>query len=417
MPSRIRVLDSANRTMQRLGYLKPLCALVNASETSNLETLGRRLIERVTKRVRVSPPFDAQTRDYVKNRLTDRLYHDLRKAVLESANGAAVHMEIQDFYLADAKLPSRTGKLVEANWRRYPYLGTSLELVKKGTYSALTRSLVLLALTPEADLRAFHDADRAHNPFRISDAQAAVLLYSLIDNDSEVLRPFFTGLLSLAGPTFGEREAGDLLPDIFRQIEKEHRNRAITAEERSRLALLMKAAASIDKWKSKSYTGGGARQEAVTVRLEPFCDLGFLTKPDRDRFEYCVTDRLRTWLAVWQQAGENTDFFLQEKFFTALARSHGWPARLADEEQATTALTAAGDDLKSSLGYSPIVDVALLAATRLLTEQRLVLEIGRATELLKALQKRDPAFVRFTVDRMGTLAYVKFLKRAPEAAT
>jgi len=31
-------------------------------------------------------------------------------------------------------------------------------------------------------------------------------------------------------------------------------------------------------------------------------------------------------------------------------------------------------------------------------------------ELLKALQKRDPSFVRFTVDRMGTLAYVKFLK-------
>lgn len=416
MPSRIRVLDSANRTMQRLGYLKPLCALVNASETSNLETLGKRLIERVTKRVRVSPPFDAQTRDYVKNRLTDRLYHDLRKAVLESANGAAVHMEIQDVYLADEKLPSRTGKLVEANWRRYPYLGTSLELVKKGTYSALTRSLVLLALTPEAELRAFQDVDRAHNPFRISDAQASVLLYSLVDNDAEALRPFFAGLLSLAGPAFGEREAGDLLPDIFRQIDKEHRNRAVTVEERSRLSLLMKTAASIDKWKTKSYTGGGARQEAVTVRLEPFCDLGFLTKPDRDRFEYRVTDRLRTWLDRWRQA-ENTDEFLRERFFAAVAASHGWTARRANEEESTAALTVAGEELKSSLGYSPITDVALLAAARLLTERRLVLEIGRATELLKDLQKRDPTFVRFTVDRMGLLAYVKFLKPAPEAAT
>jgi hypothetical protein len=34
-------------------------------------------------------------------------------------------------------------------------------------------------------------------------------------------------------------------------------------------------------------------------------------------------------------------------------------------------------------------------------------------ELLKALQKRDPNFVRFTVDRMGALAYVKFPKSAP----
>jgi len=415
MPSRIRVLDSANRTMQRLGYLKPLCALVNATETSNLETLGKRLIERVIKRVRISPPFDAQTRAYVKNRLTDRLYHDLRKAVLESANGQAVHMEIQDVYLADANLPSRTGKLVEANWRRYPYLGTSLELIKKGTYSALTRSLVLLAVTPEAELRAFQDADRSHNPFRISDAQAAILLYCLVDNDADVLQPFFAGLLSQTSASFDEREAGNLLPDIFRQIDKQFRNRAITAEERSRLALLVKAAASIDKWKTKSYTGGGARQEAATVRLEPFCDLGFFTKPDRDRFEYRTTDRLRNWLARWQQAG-GIDDFLRDRFFAALAASHGWPARLVDDEQATTALTAAGEDLKSSLGYSPIVDVALLAATRLLTEQRLVLEIGRATELLKALQKRDPAFVRFTVDRMGTMAYVKFLKPAPEAA-
>lgn len=415
MPSRIRVLDSANRTMQRLGYLKPLCALVNETETSNMETLGKRLIERVTKRVRLSPPFDAQTREYVKNRLTDRLYHDLRKAVLQSANGAAVHMEIQDVYLADAALPSRTGKLVEANWRRFPYMGTSLELVKKGTYSPLTRSLVLLALTPVAELRAFQEPDRAHNPFRISDAQAAVLLYSLVDNDAEVLRPFFAALLALAKPTFDEREAGNLLPDIFRQIEKEHRNRAITAEERSRLALLMKTAASIDKWKQKAYTGGGARQETVTVRLEPFCDLGLLAKPDRDRFEYRVTDRLRTWLGLWQQA-ENVDAFLQQGFFAALARSRGWPARLVGDEQATTALVAAGDDLKSSLGYSPITDVALLAAARLLTDERLVLELGRATELLKALQKRDPEFVRFTVDRMGAMAYVKFLKPAPGAA-
>ena len=157
-------------------------------------------------------------------------------------------------------------------------------------------------------------------------------------------------------------------------------------------------------------------QPAATVRLEPFCDLGFLTKPDRDRFEYRTTDRLRNWLARWQQVG-GIDNFLHDRFFAALAASHGWPARLADDEQATTALTAAGEDLKSSLGYSPIVDVALLAAARLLTEQRIVLEIGRATELLKALQKRDPAFVRFTVDRMGTMAYVKFLKPAPGAAT
>ena len=57
MAGRIRVLDSANRTMQRLGYLKALAALVNENETSNLETLGKRFISRVTQRVRLIAAF------------------------------------------------------------------------------------------------------------------------------------------------------------------------------------------------------------------------------------------------------------------------------------------------------------------------------------------------------------------------
>ena len=65
------------------------------------------------------------------------------------------------------------------------------------------------------------------------------------------------------------------------------------------------------------------------------------------------------------------------------------------------------------MGYTPLSDVGLLAGTRLLTEGHCILELGRTVELLKALQKHDPDFVRFTVDRMGTLAYVKFLKTEP----
>ena len=61
--------------------------------------------------------------------------------------------------------------------------------------------------------------------------------------------------------------------------------------------------------------------------------------------------------------------------------------------------------------------MGLLAAARLLTERGLVLELARTTELLKSLQKQDPAFVRFTVDRTGTMAYVKFLKELAGAPT
>ena len=411
MASRIRVLDSAKRTMQRLGYLKALAALVNESKTSNLETLGKRFVARVTQRVKLTPPYDEYLKEYAKTRLTDGAYRDLRKNIMEDAGPAGV--EIQDVYLADKSLPSSTGKLVEANWRSYPYLATALELVKKGTYSGLTRSLVLMEVTSKEELAAFGNLDLLNNPLRISDCQAAVLLYCLLDNDAAVALPLLWALVENGG-RFDERFAGDMLPDILRDVVANYAKRSLPAEERDRLSRLGKISTSIAKWKNKEYTGGGAREEAIRVRLEPYCDLGFFTKPNRDRFEYEPTKTAGAFMRHYKMAAD-VDSFLQDGFFEAFAASRGIKARPANDGQAIKALADAGQALKSTLGYTPLSDVGLLAGTRLLTEQQCILELGRTVELLKAFQKHDPSFVRFTVDRMGMLAYVKFLKAEPRA--
>ena len=89
MASRIRVLDSAKRTMQRLGFLKVLAALVNESETSNLETLGKRFVARVTQRVKLTPPYDDDLKHYARTRLTDGAYRELRKRIMEDAGPPA----------------------------------------------------------------------------------------------------------------------------------------------------------------------------------------------------------------------------------------------------------------------------------------------------------------------------------------
>lgn len=412
MAGRIRVLDSANRTMQRLGYLKALAALVKGRETSNLDTLGKRLISRVTQRVKLMPPYDENLREYAKTRLTDGAYRRLRKTIMESTEPVGV--ELQDVYLADKSLPSSTGKLVEANWRRYPYLGTSLELVKKGTYSALTRSLVLLAVTPNEEVAAFGTLDMEHNPMRVSDAQSAVLLYCFLDNDAEVLLPLMRACADFGNAAFDEREMGDLLPRVLRDVISSHEKQSLKAEERDRLSLLKKSASSIERWKDKSYTGGGARQETITVRLEPLCDLGFLSKPERERYAYIAGKPVATLVSRWQKAG-GIDKLLHEGFFAAFAACRGIKTRKATDGQATKALAEAGEALKSTLGYTPITDVGLLAGIRLLTEKQRILELSRTVDLLKALQKQDPNFVRFTVDRMGALAHVKFPKNAPGA--
>jgi len=409
VPVKIRILTSSNRTMQRTGYMKLLAKQTAQIETSNLETLGRQCVQSLTKRVRVFPPYSAAIQDYVKNRLTDRVYHDLRRAILNDKHGTGpVSLELQDLYLSDPSLPSSTGKLVETDWRRYPYLAIYLDLVKPGTYSILTRALVLLAVTSKDEMSGFEKYDPACNPLRISPEQAAVLLYCFIDNDAEIIYRLFS-ILQEEDCTFDERQAGDMLPQIILESVNSFRNTALPAEDRERISVLEKIAANIAEWRGRPYSGSGSREEFIRVRLEPYCDLGLLTKPDRHRFSYRTTAAMRDMMINWHGL-EATDEFLEGQFLSTLARVYKLKVREANDHEVKKALLDAGRALKSTLGYSPITDVGLLAGIGLLFQHKRILELGRTRAFLRAWQKEAPGVVRFTVDRMGTLAYVKFIE-------
>ena len=406
MPVKIRILSSANRHMQRAGFLKLLATQVTRVETSNLSTLGGQLVETVTRRVRMVPPFSDALRDYVKSRLSDGVYAELRKTVLSGT--APVGIEMQDLYLSDPRLPSTTGKLAENSRRFYPYLGTALDLIKTGTWSAMTRALLLVHLTPKEEQAAWETYTRDRNPFAITREQAAVILYCFVDNDAEVLFPLYSKILELPGSSFDERLAGDLIPAIFRSAVAIFNKSSLVVEDRERLAQLEKTADNIERARGKPYTGGGSREENIRVRIEPFCDLGLFHKPDRHRFTYQITPAFRRLMENWR--GVETDFFLENRFFATLAAMHELAVKEATEEEARTALGEAGIQLGGTLGYSPIKDCALLAGIRLLFNRQLVLELDTSRGFLRAWQKDAPEIVRFTVDRMGELAYVKFLK-------
>ena len=239
--------------------------------------------------------------------------------------------------------------------------------------------------------------------------QAALLLYCFIDNDAAMTYPLFQRLLELPGPAFDERTAGDMLPEIIRQSIKVLEKKVITAEDRERLARIEQVAVNIAKQQGKPYSGGGAREHYIRARLEPYCDLGLLSKPDKSRLVYQVTPAFRSLMRNWPDL-EATDVFLSERFFTSVGTLHGLQLRDAADDEARLALQRAGEQLKSILGYSPITDVALLAGINLLFQQGRIFEIASATRLLKEWQKQAPDVIRFSVDRMGALAYVKFLK-------
>jgi hypothetical protein len=415
MPVKIRILSSANKTMQRLGYLKFMAQNAARTETSNVAALGQHLTSAVTKRIKVSPPFSAPLLDYVRIRLFDRVYTELRKAVLEPKNNAPVGIELQDLYLSDPTIPSTTGKLsAEGDSRHYPYFATALDLIKPGTWSVMTRSFVLIALTPKEQLTAFDAYAPQANPFLLSKEQQALFLYCFLDNDAEILYPLFQGILAFKNGSFGEREVGDLLPGIIRQSASALSQTSLTFEDKERLEKLGKVADNIERQRGKPYSGGGAREQAVRARLEPYCDMGLLTKPDRHRFTYQITAAFSRLMTNWPGAGDATDNFLEYRFFTTLAGMHGFAVSEATELEARNALRDAGEQLKSTLGYSPIRDCSLLAGIRLLFDHQRVLELGTSHDVLRTWQKAAPDIVRFTVDRMGELAYVKFLKPAAQ---
>ena len=107
---------------------------------------------------------------------------------------------------------------------------------------------------------------------------------------------------------------------------------------------------------------------------------------------------------------DSKDDFLEMRYFKTLAGLHRLKARQAKDDEAKKALLEAGQTLKSTLGYSPITDIGLLAGIRLLFQRKRILELSRTRTFLRAWQKEEPNVVRFTVDRMGALAYVKFLQ-------
>jgi hypothetical protein len=405
-----RVLDSAKRPMQRLGYLKHLLQRCVALEASNVEALGRDLTETVLRSVRVS--LTSELVDYVQRRLTDGAYRGLREQVAarQRGNGAdAIAVELQDVYLADPRLPSRTGKLVAEDWRRYPYLGIYLGLMRAGTWSPFERGLVLLRLTSRAELEAFGAYKPEANPLLLSVGQRLLFLYCLLENDGDVLAPLYAHLSGRE--TFTDREAGDLLPPIFRAIGQRFWNHTLPADDRARLDRLLKIADSIADWQGRAYTGGGAREEAIKVRLEPFADLGFLLKDDPYRYEYRLSAEGRAFFVA---LGVTADIgaFLENGFFQAWATAFSPAgARPATGDEMRAALARAWNDIKSPLGYAPIVDTALLAGIYALTEGGRYFEIATARQFLRDWQREAPTAVRFSVDRMGNMAHVRLLDR------
>lgn len=425
----LRVLDHIARPMQRLGYLKRVTRRVTATDTSNLDNLGHDLIDTVTRKVRVQ--MNPQRAAYVKARLTDRAYQTLKDQtnayLANSADPPEVLMELQDLYLADPMVPSGVGKLVRDDWRKYPALGMNLGLIRAGTYSATTRALSLLYFTPEPEQKAFVEYTPDNNPLYLSQRQGLLMLYSCLENDGEAVIPLLRQLAAHNGPTvsdvkgvtFSDRDAGDLLPEIYKAAIVRHRARSLSADLRDRLAVLETSAESIARQRNvEGYSGGTAREHASRVRVEPYVDIGLLTKPDPYRYEYTMSAVGLAWATAFDgvESSNAIEDFLTNRFFSTAAAAWQIPAEpLTDRDGIVAHVQKAWKAINSPGGYAPIEEMGLVAGIEALLDQGLIIEIAAARQALIDYQRVNPYSVRFTVNRMGVLAHARFLEGSADA--
>ncbi len=413
----IRALESTKRPMQRLGYLKRIVRRVTTLSSTNMENLGRDLIDNVTRKARV--PLSPELAEYVKLRLYDRAYASLKAQVSSwqkqenTMETPIVLMELQDLYLAAPGMPSRVGKLTKTEWESYPVLGVCLGLVRGGTFSANTRALSLLHFVSDAEQQAFLDYKPDANPLQITRQQALLFLYALIENDGEVIAPLFVQLAEALPNKFSDRDAGDRLPDIYRAIATRHRARSLPAQQRDRLLTLEKTANSIAKRADVERYVGSSREHASRVRVEPYADIGLLTKPNPFKYEFAFSSAGLSWANAFQtiETSEQVEEFLARKFFSTAAIAWNIEARkITTHDEIVPFLQSAWHAVHSPGGYAPIEEMAIVAGIHALLEQKLIIEPGDARDAIIAYQKTNPYQVRFTVNRMGVLAHARFLE-------
>jgi len=405
----ISVLENPRKCMQRMGFLKWLVYDCYRSATSNLEKLGNNLISTISQKVIV--PINSELILYIKSALTSPVHRQLFDKIkqYETQGGLEnISVELQDAYLSNGNLPSRRGRLAKDEWFEYPSFAIGLGLIKKGTYSLSVRGLSFISIVNQEELQAFKHYKPNFNPLKISTGQKILLLFSIVENDGELLKYLYKQILT-KDSVFSDIEASECLVEVFTEIIKKARSRVRSGDDLRRIGRIEQTIERLKRVKGKIPTGGGGvRHETIAVRLEPFVDLGLLSKPDPFAYRYQVTEATRTFFEPLINA-ESIDYFLHHSFFEAASKALNLNAEhRTDRETILPVIQKAYTILRSPLGYVPILEVTLLAGIHSIMESGYYFEISEATDMLKALQKERPELVRFNVDRWGNLTFVKF---------
>jgi hypothetical protein len=362
--------------------------------------------------MKVNLPLSAEVVEYIQNRLAGDEYENLRAKAKEISNGKAAEItlpiDFQDAYLSSGILPSNTGRLGKDETHRMPPLLASLGFCRQENYSTLVRGRLLFVLMSPNELLAFEKYNASCNPFLLDTRQKILFAYQFIEHDGDAIRVLYDKLP--LDKTFTDREVGDHMAEVYRDITEFYRPKTQSASDNERLQRLRNLALSIEKWKGKSDTGSkNPRTHNAAIRLEPLVDIGLLAKDAPHLFKYSISRPSKLFFEALYKSSSIQDF-LHNEFFENLNVALGFEAKkIMNKAQILKEYYNACQTLKSPLGYSPIEDAAILAGINGLTQEGHFFEIAEVMEVIKDYQKKYPNSVRFNINRSGEFIYVKFI--------
>lgn len=420
----VRWISFARVSMQRPGHLVAVAGAANDTRPTNLKGLSHEYVEIVRRRCVVEDARSDEVACYLKSLRLWKRYGgrqgELAKLV---AAEELPPVELQDVWLADPVLPSATGAVTDEVVDELPQLAISVGLARSHNFTRSERGRSVAALY-RPELAKAAKGDQAVNLFRLLTAHpprdgdrpgaACYLLYCLIEADGDFLAAAWATELEAGNATLTRASFGNQLPAACRRLA-DRLVKASTLADRHLIGRLDALARHIEEKTpatEKTWGGGRPRDQVATLRLEPYVDLGLLTRRSRTDYDYMLSEPQREFFASLAEAAD-LEAFLDERLVATYLSAIGINPTPIEESEIWERVEDAYRLVRSGLGYAPAKEVVLLAIAILLNEGgRACFEVADGLRVLRAEQKRNPGHVRYGVSSTGEPTYIRIGKGA-----
>jgi len=403
----LRWVVAGRVSFQRIGFLAATCEMAPIERATTPEALGGALYSRLKRGVEIPGDRSADFSTYLDKLQLSQRYGHLQN--LDESALAGRTVESQDYWLSDSGLrASATGAITPDVVTEPTIWATDLGLLRANgcTLMDLGRALREAASESLAAISSPED----NNLFVVSRGFALVALYSMLNADYDFVRAAYTvASEDLLSTEFTRREFATNLDRACMMLRSEFTKRARTHDDTRTLQRLLELAQSIKKSPS-GHTRGGARppDKTATVRLEPYVDIGLITRINRFNYRYRLTDGQGLFFETLIETAD-AEVFLHQSLVSQYVTAIGIESRPACDEEIWESLQASYTRMRgSSLGYVGFTELSVLAIASLLDRSNPIhFEVADGVRVLKEHQRLDPASVKFTVKRGGGLRYVK----------